>query len=53
MAPHISCQTILVPVNRSGIVEQGFLVSADDVLMAVVVQLDGSLGEELQDLKGR
>ncbi|HEX2556413.1 MAG TPA: hypothetical protein VHL98_22165 [Microvirga sp.] len=53
MAPHITCQSIRIPVNRSGEVEQGFLVFADDALMAVVMLLDGSLDEELNHLKGR
>jgi hypothetical protein len=48
MAPHIRCQTILIPATRSGVVEQGFLVFADDVLMAVVMYLDKSVEADLR-----
>ncbi len=40
MAPHITCQTILVPATSTCRVEQGFLILAGDVLMAVVMHLD-------------
>jgi hypothetical protein len=49
MAPHIRCQTILIPASpRSNTVEQGFLVFADDVLMAVVMCLDKSVEDDLR-----
>lgn len=53
MAPHIMCQTTRIPATRSGVVEEGFLVFADDTLMAVVIRLDRTLDEELEDLRGR
>ncbi|HEY8382006.1 MAG TPA: hypothetical protein VIL09_07650 [Microvirga sp.] len=46
MAPHITCQAILVPAARRGDIEQGLLIFADDALMAVVTYLDNSVDEE-------
>lgn len=51
MDPHITCQTILLPATRSGVVEEGLLVFADDVLMAVVMLLQNSVSDP--DLPGR
>ncbi len=48
MTPHITCQTILVPAPRSGVVEQGFLVFADSKLMAVVTHLWNSVDKDLR-----
>ena len=49
MAPHIRCQTILIPVSpRSSTVEQGFLILVDDVLMAVIMCLDKSVEDDLR-----
>ncbi len=40
MVPHITCQTILLPATRSDAVEEGLLIFADDMLMAVVICLE-------------
>ncbi len=49
MAPHIACQSILIPASpRTGTVEEGFLVFADDVLMAAVMRLDKSVDGDLR-----
>ena len=53
MAPHIICQTIRIPATRSGVVEDGFLIFADDVLMAAVTRLEHSIDEDLEDLRGQ
>jgi hypothetical protein len=50
MAPHITCQTILVPATPTRAVEQGFLIFADNVLMAVVMHLQRSVDDP--DLRG-
>jgi hypothetical protein len=36
MAPHIRCQNILLPLTSSRAVEQGLLIFADDMLLAVI-----------------
>ncbi len=50
MAPHITCQTVLVPATPSSTVEAGMLIFADDVLAAVMMHLDGSVDDK--SLKG-
>ncbi len=50
MAPHISCQTILIPAICSGLTEQGFLVFADDQLMAMVIYHQDSVREDMRGL---
>ncbi len=50
MQRHITCQKVLMPANRSGVLEEGFLVFADDRLMAVVIHLQNSVTEEFQGL---
>ncbi|HEY8380869.1 MAG TPA: hypothetical protein VIL09_01840 [Microvirga sp.] len=46
MAPHITCQAILVPTTHRDGIEQGLLIFADDALMAVVTYLHNSVDEE-------
>jgi hypothetical protein len=46
MAPEISLQTVLVPATPTSTVERGLLIFADDVLMAVVMHLDGSVDND-------
>ena len=49
MTPRIHCEMIRLPTTRSGVVEQGFLVFADDQLLAVVAHLYNSVDEDLRD----
>jgi hypothetical protein len=46
VGPHITCQTILIPTASMRAVEEGILIFADDVLMAVVMRLDSSVDDE-------
>ncbi len=49
MTPRIHCQTIRLPTTRPGVTERGFLVFAEDQLMAVVAHLYNSVDDDLRD----
>jgi hypothetical protein len=50
LKPCLTCQAILIAVNRSEIVERGLLIFADDTLMAVVIHLHQSVSKEYRGL---